>query len=63
MNINNEESRWKNVTPGIPQGSVLGPLLFVIFRNDLPDLISSEPFLFADDTKVLSVNKSIVSTV
>ena len=37
---------------GIPQGSVLRPLLFVLYMNDLPDNIRSEVFMFADDTKV-----------
>ena len=53
--VQGEESSWKPVTSGIPQGSVLGPLLFVIFINDLPDCVTSEAYLFADDTKIFRV--------
>ena len=45
-------SGWKKVTSGIPQGSVLGPTLFVLFVNDLPQVVESPVALFADDTKV-----------
>lgn len=52
--VNGEKSDWKNVTSGIPQGSVLGPICFVLYINDLPTSFSnnSEVFLFADDTKI-----------
>ena len=52
--INGQFSNWAPVTSGIPQGSVLGPLLFVIYINDLPDDITSDIFLFADDTKIFN---------
>ena len=52
--IEGEESGWKDVVSGIPQGSVLGPLLFVCFVNDLPDAVTSKVYLFADDTKLIA---------
>ena len=52
VSVNGKESNWKEVISGIPQGSVLGPLLFVIYINDLPDILESDAFLFADDTKI-----------
>ena len=47
-------SDWKNLEAGVPQGSVLGPLLFLIYINDLTDNISSEMRLFADDSSLFT---------
>jgi len=50
--INGSRSSWVNVLSGVPQGSVLGPLLFLLFVNDLPDWIKTNIRMFADDTKI-----------
>ena len=50
--VNGKLSSWTDILSGIPQGSVLGPILFVIFINDLPDVVSSTAKIFADDTKL-----------
>jgi len=53
--INGCCSNLINVTSGIPQGSVLGPILFVIYINDLPDMVNNSiTYLFADDTKLFN---------
>ena len=49
--LNGQKSGFIPVTSGVPQGSVLGPLLFTIFVNDIPSVASNPTFMFADDTK------------
>ena len=52
VTVNGEVSACHDVTSGIPQGSVLGPILFVIYINDMPDCVEATAYLFADDTKI-----------
>ena len=55
VTLKGQSSPWTNVNAGVPQGSILGPLLFLIYINDLPDGLSSNAKLFADDTSLFSV--------
>ena len=53
--LNDQTSEWLPVKAGVPQGSILGPLLFLIYINDLSENIESTVKLFADDTSLFSV--------
>jgi len=50
--LNGASSEWSRVYSGVPQGSVLGPLLFNIYVNDIPSIVDSQTLMFADDTKI-----------
>ena len=52
VTVNGSKSSWINITSGIPQGSVLGPILFLIYINDLPGAVAGLMKLFADDAKL-----------
>ena len=52
VRVNGEESVSAHVTSGIPQGSVLGPILFIVYINDLLEGVNSDGLLFADDAKI-----------
>ena len=57
---NNKSTSFKDITCGVPQGSILGPLLFLIYVNDLPNVSNMlDPIMFADDTNLFFSNSNI----
>ena len=59
VSINENCSETIDVTSGVPQGSVLGPSLFIYFINDLPSVCSTMVKIFADDTKAYTSISSL----
>ena len=65
--INGKASHWRDVLSGVPQGSVLGPILFIIYVNDIDDGLICKISKFADDTKITgrvttTAEKSLLQT-
>ena len=59
VNINGAYSNPGDLTCGVPQGSILGPLLFLLYINDMPKSVSSDLFLYADDSCLLFQHKDL----
>ena len=53
--LNGCKSNWIPVRSGLPQGTVLGPILFIIYINNLSSVVSSQCVIFADKTKLYQV--------
>ena len=53
--LNGKSSQWASISAGVPQGSVLGPLFFLVYINDLVENVDSDVKMFADDTSLFSV--------
>ena len=64
MVLNDQCSNWSKIKTGVPQSSILGPLLFLVYTNDLPEGLTTNAKLFADDISLFSVvHDSTLSSV
>ena len=62
VDVNGEKSDVLDVKAGVPQGSRLGPLLFIIYMNDIIDDIESDILIFADDTSLFATGTDPAET-
>ena len=60
VNIENKLSDFGKISCGVPQGSTLGPVLFLTYVNDMPQAVTSTLLLYADDSSILYQHKSVV---
>ena len=59
VNLENSFSEVSSMSCGVPQGSILGPLLFLIYVNDMPMAVKCNLFLYADDTCLVFQSKNV----
>ena len=57
--LHGQHSSWKPILAGVPQSSILGPIFFLIYINDLPNELKSNVKLLADDTSLFTIVKDI----
>ena len=62
VNIYNHFSDLSKISSGVPQGSILGPLLFILYVNDMPQAVHSDLFLDADDSGLSFQHKDVHTT-
>ena len=59
VEVANRVSKFANISCGVPQGSILGPLLFLIYVNDMSQAVECDLYLYVDDSCMLFENKSV----